>query len=161
MIFAGLCNWQHQPKVFPTVAKLRLVATSTVISHVYDKRTLAFWILPKFCCLVCLVGWSGCDVLLGVYCKWDTLLDAQIPSTWSRMCEVLRCRRWRSRSHSFWSVTLAWPILLHLSYLPIIWMNCNLMLNVTPFSSVAHCMLCVPGVPGFCNSYWFVLWRSW
>ena len=42
LILAALCNWQHRPEVFPTLVKLRLAATSTVISHVYEKGTLAF-----------------------------------------------------------------------------------------------------------------------
>jgi len=42
MILADLCNWQYQPKVFATLVKLRLAATSTVISHIYEKRTIAF-----------------------------------------------------------------------------------------------------------------------
>jgi hypothetical protein len=49
--------------------------------------------------------------------------------------------------------------LVHLSYLPILWMNRNLILNVIPFSSMTHHILCVLGVSGFCNFYCSVLWH--
>jgi len=85
MILADLCNWQYQPKVFATLVKLRLAATSTVISHIYEKRTIAFWILPKFCCLVCLGSWHVQQMGLSAWCTNTFHMI--------RMCEGLRSSR--------------------------------------------------------------------